>query len=258
MKEQISSLNNLRIASPCRVGWESMDGDERTRFCSLCELHVYNISEMTTTQARDLIMNTEGRICARLFRRADGTVITRDCPVGLRAMRRRVARAAGAVFAAILSACSVTFGQTSSKKNQSCGHVPQLRVKRITRPNKQETFTGVITDEMGAVIPGVNVTLIEESTRRRLAASTSVEGEFMFPPVPAGKYTVETKATGFKTFKLKHVQMNSGEAAHFELILKVDGETVTVGILVDTPMIESVNGTTIIRGDMIRKLPIPE
>ena len=76
MKSQIQ-LDRLRIASPCPASWEQMTGDDRARFCELCNLQVYNIAELTAREARSLIANTEGRICARLYRRADGTVITK-------------------------------------------------------------------------------------------------------------------------------------------------------------------------------------
>ena len=111
-------LDHLRIASPCPVGWEQMTGDERVRFCEQCSLRVYNISAMTRTEAEALIANTEGRICARLYRRFDGTVITKDCPVGLRAIRRRVAKVAAAVFAAIMSTCASVAGCLFEKLNQ--------------------------------------------------------------------------------------------------------------------------------------------
>src|SRR4051812_17296637 len=112
-KEDLTSIDNFSIASPCSVGWESMSGDERKRFCSLCKLHVYNISEMTREEVRELVTSSDGRVCARLYRRADGTVLTRDCPVGLAAkIRRRVSRVGGAVLAATLSMFSVVFGQS--------------------------------------------------------------------------------------------------------------------------------------------------
>jgi hypothetical protein len=258
MTEQSFSPNNLRIASPCSVGWERMTGDDQVRFCSLCHLHVYNLSEMTGDQVRALVMKTEGRICARLYRRADGTVITRDCPVGLRAFRRRLSRAAGAAAATILSMCSVAFAQSSSKKERSCTHVSQLRIKRTPQKGNEEIFTGAIKNEKGAVIPGANVSLTDERTKRRLTIPTTDEGRFSFPSLPTGRYTVEVKAAGFKTFKLKHLQINADEEALADIILNGDAVTVTVGIVVDTQMIESSNGTTTIRGDLIQKLPIPE
>ena len=45
-------LNNLRTASPCPISWEQMTGDERVRLCRLCDLHVYNISEMTRGESK--------------------------------------------------------------------------------------------------------------------------------------------------------------------------------------------------------------
>ena len=75
-------IDRLRIASPCKVPWSAMAGDDRARFCAHCEKHVYNIAAMTSDDVGDLIRRTEGSFCARLYRRRDGTVLTADCPVG--------------------------------------------------------------------------------------------------------------------------------------------------------------------------------
>ena len=68
-----ASIDRLRIATPCPISWEQMTGDDRVRFCDHCQLNVYNISELSRSEAETLIASTEGRLCARLFRRADGT-----------------------------------------------------------------------------------------------------------------------------------------------------------------------------------------
>jgi hypothetical protein len=60
-----------------------MDGDDRVRFCDECELNVYNLVSMTEAEALELIAESEGRPCVRMYQREDGTVITRDCPVGM-------------------------------------------------------------------------------------------------------------------------------------------------------------------------------
>lgn len=59
-----------------------MDGDQRVRFCQQCKLNVYNLSEMTKKDAEDLILEKEGKLCVRFYKRLDGTVLTRDCPLG--------------------------------------------------------------------------------------------------------------------------------------------------------------------------------
>ncbi len=95
--ESLNILNNLRIASPCRASWATMKGDDRVRFCDACAKHVYNVSNLKADEASALIQESEGRLCVRLYRRNDGTVLTADCPVGLRvAIRRRLIRMAAA------------------------------------------------------------------------------------------------------------------------------------------------------------------
>jgi hypothetical protein len=97
-----SPLDNLRVAAPCSSDWNQMAGDERVRFCRQCSLNVYNLSSMTRSEAEKLIANTEGRLCVRYYRRGDGTVLTKNCPVGLRAIKRRVSRTASAMLSAVL------------------------------------------------------------------------------------------------------------------------------------------------------------
>jgi hypothetical protein len=84
------SLEGLRIASPCKADWNAMAGDERVRFCGQCQKNVYNLSDMSRDEAEALVQGAEGRLCVRMYRRADGTVLTSDCPEGaLRKQRRR-------------------------------------------------------------------------------------------------------------------------------------------------------------------------
>ena len=85
-------LDDIAVAEPCRASWDDMTGNQRVRFCGDCKLNVYNLSGMTTSEAEEMVRGTEGRLCVRFFRRADGTVLTRDCPRGLR-------RAAGLAWA---------------------------------------------------------------------------------------------------------------------------------------------------------------
>lgn len=91
----------LRVASPCPEKWESMQGDERVRHCDKCRLNVFNLSGMSRTEVDALLGAAEGRVCGRFFQRRDGTVMTKDCPVGLRRVRLKVG---GALVAAVTMA----------------------------------------------------------------------------------------------------------------------------------------------------------
>jgi hypothetical protein len=95
-----SILDRIQIASPCPAKWEEMTGDDKIRFCSQCQKNVYNFSSMTPAEGEALIAEKEGKLCGRIFRRTDGTVLTQDCPVGLEKIRARalVAKQAIATF----------------------------------------------------------------------------------------------------------------------------------------------------------------
>lgn len=92
-------VQQLSVAAPCHVDWDSMTGDEKKRFCGDCKLNVYNVSTMSTQEAADFIRKSEGRVCMRLYRRKDGTIITDNCPVGLRKLRDRVRLKVAAIIA---------------------------------------------------------------------------------------------------------------------------------------------------------------
>lgn len=98
-----SNLDRVRVAAPCHADWDTMFGDERVRFCGQCKLNVYNLSEMTRSEAELLVARSEGRLCVRYYQRNDGSIITQNCPIGLRAIKRKLSRVASAIGSAILS-----------------------------------------------------------------------------------------------------------------------------------------------------------
>jgi hypothetical protein len=98
-----SPLNNVRVAAPCPADWDQMLGNDRSRFCGQCNLNVYNLSAMSRSEAEDFIARSEGRVCIRYYRRKDGTIITENCPVGLRKLKRRMSQVAAALVSAILT-----------------------------------------------------------------------------------------------------------------------------------------------------------
>lgn len=103
MPQYISPLDNLRVAAPCPADWQQMTGSDEKRFCSECQLNVYNLSAMTKLDAERLLLKSEGRLCVRYYRRADGTILTQNCPRGLAAVKRRAARMATAVFSTVMA-----------------------------------------------------------------------------------------------------------------------------------------------------------
>ena len=78
-----------------------MMGNERKRYCGECKLNVYNLSGMSRAEAQNCL-NAEGRVCVRFYKRADGSILTQDCPVGWQALKRRISRTAAAAFSLLV------------------------------------------------------------------------------------------------------------------------------------------------------------
>ncbi|MBM3457523.1 MAG: hypothetical protein FJX77_03165, partial [Armatimonadetes bacterium] len=102
-------LFQIRVASPCTASWDEMQGNDRMRFCALCEKNVYDLSTMTQAEVETLVQLTEGKFCGRFYRRRDGAVMTADCPEGRRRLRRELILSMGIlglVFGAVTGAAA--------------------------------------------------------------------------------------------------------------------------------------------------------
>jgi len=102
-RDSIPPLGQVRVAAPCDAEWKWMYGNDRVRFCGQCSQNVFNLSAMTTEEAEDLIRRADGRLCVRFYRRDDGTILTKNCPVGLQAIREKLTSTRTQVVAACLS-----------------------------------------------------------------------------------------------------------------------------------------------------------
>ncbi|MEP6788795.1 MAG: hypothetical protein ABJB40_10220, partial [Acidobacteriota bacterium] len=99
MPNHANPLDSISIASPCSSNWNDMNGTERRRFCQECKLNVYNLSDMTQMEAKSFLIGSEGRVCLRVYRRSDGTVITKDCPSRAQRLKKRASNLATACLA---------------------------------------------------------------------------------------------------------------------------------------------------------------
>lgn len=246
-------LRGIRVAAPCPTTWEGMAGDERVRHCSLCSLNVYNFAEMTRAEISELLMRTEGRVCGRLYRRADNTVLTKDCPSRLQVIRRRVSGLGASVLAALIGISAFSFGCASGKARLGKqGSRVKLKVEHVAMSQKA-AFEGMVGDETGAPLPGVVVVIRDAVTQRE--AITGVDGTFAIPSLPAGTYRVEITLSGLQPAVLEKVRLQSDEVTRARVALRMDLDmTVTVGIIAVDPVMSDSNTTTFSR-DFLDKVP---
>ena len=83
------------------------------------------------------------------------------------------------------------------------------------------TLIGTATDPSGAVVPGARVELKDLSTNVMRTALTNGAGQYSFPGVPPGTYSVRASATGFQEFTVPRVAIEIGQSYTVNLQLEV-------------------------------------
>jgi hypothetical protein len=114
-------LDSVTIASPCTASWDEMIGDDRSRFCTHCQKDVFNLSALPREEAETFLRERTSEVCVRLYKRADGTVLTSDCPVGVKRKRRR--KAAVAAVGGGLMAAGALFQMASRQQGSREGYM---------------------------------------------------------------------------------------------------------------------------------------
>ena len=223
-----------------------MAGDERVRHCTACDLNVYNFASMTAAEIRELLARTEGRVCGRLYQRADGTILTRDCPSGIQALRRRFSRWGSAAAAVLFGIATFSTG-CATPRNQ------RVKLERATRA-QGPLFTGFVHDGDGQALPGVTVRLRDQS-RREFAAYTDANGRFALPDVPAGTYRVEVSLGILDPLVLKRMALDPAVVTSADITLTtVVTENIIVGAIeVHDTMTNGISTT--FSSDFIEKMP---
>ena len=147
-------LENIRVAAPCRADWKLMEGNDRVRHCQTCAKNVYNLSEMSKDAAEKLLTEKEGNLCVRFYQRADGTIITDNCPVGLKIVRRPF-KWLIAGFAAFITSGAAIASQAGSTPSTNAAPQPTFNVRNFAPVRfVLECFDdNGSTPEMGEVAP---------------------------------------------------------------------------------------------------------
>jgi hypothetical protein len=192
-------LDQIKIASPCSADWEQMEGNDRVRFCSECKKNVFNLSAMTRRDAEALLRKSNGDLCTQLYRRADGTVLTADCRVGVRVKIARVRRRVGWAVSAVLG-LSTAFAQQGDA-----------------------VLSGVIKDITGAVIPRGSAMIVNERTGAKIEVPIDNEGRFRTTTLGRDFYTVNVSTPGFSTATKKDVELKGQVDLQFDLLVGTAG-----------------------------------
>src|SRR5215467_2841108 len=119
------------------------------------------------------------------------------------------------------------------------------------------SLTGLGTDEAGAVIPGVAVTLVHDGTGLKFSTLTNEVGSYTFANLNPGLYTLSTQMAGFASVSLTGVRVTVAQFARADVQMKVGTVTERVEVAAQSSVVETERPTlsAVINQTQITQLP---
>jgi len=101
------------------------------------------------------------------------------------------------------------------------------------------TFTGLVSDPTGAVIPGATVTAMNEGTNVSSTRKTNSEGFYTIPDLQPGFYTLKAETQGFKTLVNAHIELTVGYTQRVDFKLEVGSVTQAVTVEAQASLVDT-------------------
>src|SRR5439155_16862255 len=123
---------------------------------------------------------------------------------------------------------------------------------------QEASIIGQVTDDTGAVLPGVTVTATSPALQvKQVVDVTNERGEYRLTPLPLGTYTVEYALEGFQTVRRADLRISAGFTAKVDIVLKVSTLAETITVSGEAPLVDvtSTTATTQLTRETLEVIP---
>jgi hypothetical protein len=128
----------------------------------------------------------------------------------------------------------------------------------VRAQNVKGSVRGAVTDEQGQAIVGAEVEITEPSTGYSRNFTTGGDGEYNFPDLPLGMFTIRATHPGFKTTEETGVRVNAADSLVFNVRLRVGAVSEQVTVEASAIQVDTTNGelSGLINGQQVTQLPL--
>src|SRR5918993_438983 len=123
---------------------------------------------------------------------------------------------------------------------------------------QSSSLTGVVTDSAGGVVPGATVSVVNNATKVANESVSNAAGQFSFPGLPIGTYTVTVSLAGFKTFVANDVRLLGGQPGNVNATLSVGDLTEKVEVKAGSELVQtqSTAVSSTLSVELLSELPL--
>ena len=120
------------------------------------------------------------------------------------------------------------------------------------------TIVGVVEDSTGAIIINAKVTAVHQGTGESREVRTNDRGEFNFPFLHIGEYTLTAEASGFRSQRQTGIELQVDKTVKLQIAMAVGGVTESVEVTAAAPLIDASTSSLgqVIGNQKIAELPL--
>ena len=138
------------------------------------------------------------------------------------------------------------------------GTLAGFAVTGLSQALNSGTFLGTVVDPSGATVPSVNVRLLQTATNAVRETTTAANGSYSFLDMPAGTYTLEFQAGGFRKEVRNGLTLSAAQSLRVDAMLtlgSVNDEVVVQSKVAEVEASTANVGSTIF-GSQVRELAL--
>ena len=100
-------------------------------------------------------------------------------------------------------------------------------------------LVGTVHDPSGAVLPNAKVTAIDNATKLRTEVATNTSGDYVFPVLQAGTYSLVVECGGFRKAVISDIELDAASNVSQSVTLEVGQMTETVEVTANTVTVQT-------------------
>jgi hypothetical protein len=135
-----------------------------------------------------------------------------------------------------------------------------LLVTSLSFSQSRETgaITGKAVDEQGGALPGVNLTLSSETLMGTRTTISDASGDFRFPALPPGTYSLKAELTGFGTVVQENIRLTTTATLNLTMTLKLATVREQVTVIAKSPTVDvksTETASVTLGNEVLRNIP---
>ena len=190
---------------------------------------------------------------AAIYRRARqahasrGGAVVNSASVGFHFFSRRSLACAQSITASLVRPASIVLAIGFST------------LPALAQTSASGAIRGHVKDSTGAVLRDTTITAVSATAPAPLSVVSDSEGYYRLLELPPGEYELTAERAGFARFVRPGIAVRAGLNLAVDIDMVLGGQTDTVSVKADTPMLESSTAVQAINigGEFQRDLPSP-